>query len=186
MLDFKHELHQLLSLEAQPLPQDERAEMAQAAQQLIISLNKKQTDFSMQMEELYDIVGNLDSTALQEALLEEKQRTKALVAAAVGLCDMLEDFCAYAQGSGDGPLAQQARMMWKNAGSLLERCGITRLGKDGQPLDPDIHSVQSASSSAVPEEHVARVLQSGYRYLGTVLRKAAVVVSKGSEEDENE
>lgn len=186
MLDFKHELHKLLQQETQPLPQDELAEIAQAGRLLLSSLNKKQSDISLQVEEIYDIVGNMDTAALQEALQAEKGRAGELAAAVVGLCDILEDFRAYAAGAGEPELEEQARLMWKNAGRLLERCGFIRLGDEGQPLDPEIHTVQSAVSSPVPREHVARVLQSGYRHLGTVVRRATVVVSKGMEDITNE
>lgn len=179
MLDFKQELNHLLEQEAHPLPGDALAETALAGQRLLTTLGKKQSELSLQVEEIYDIVGNMDTAALQEAMLAEKQRADSLAEAAVGLCDILEDFCAYARDSGDAALERQGRMMWDNAGSLLERCGFARLGEAGQPLDPEIHTVRSAAASSLPREHVARVLQSGYRYRGTVARKAAVVASLG-------
>jgi molecular chaperone GrpE (heat shock protein) len=63
---------------------------------------------------------------------------------------------------------------------------MTRLGEEGQLLDPEIHRVQTAAASPLPREHVARVLQSGYRYLGDVLRRAAVIISTGEESAEEE
>jgi molecular chaperone GrpE (heat shock protein) len=99
---------------------------------------------------------------------------------------MLEDFCAYARQSGSEALEHQARLLWKNSDVLLEGCGITRLGEEGQPLDPAIHTVQAAAPSAFPREHVAQVLQSGYRYLGALVRRAVVVVSAGTQETEQE
>jgi molecular chaperone GrpE (heat shock protein) len=98
----------------------------------------------------------------------------------VGLCDILEDFCAYARQSGSGDLEHQARLLWKNSGALLEACGITRLGEEGQSLDPAIHRVQAAVPSELPREQVTQVLRSGYRYLGAIARRAVVVVSAGT------
>jgi molecular chaperone GrpE (heat shock protein) len=179
MLDFKQELYNLLKQETQPLPKDELTEIAMTGQQLLATLNKKQSELSLQVEEIYDIVGNTDTTALQEVIQSEKRRADTLAGAMVGLCDILEDVRAYARNSGDAELDRQTRIMWKNAGNLLERCGFARLGEDGQPLDPEIHAVRSVAASPVPREHVAQVLQSGYRYLGSVIRKAAVVLSEG-------
>jgi molecular chaperone GrpE (heat shock protein) len=186
MLDFKQELSKLLEQEAQGLPKDEFAEIALAGRQILVSLDKKQAGLSLQVEEIYDILGNMDITALQETLRTEQRRAGVLAGTVVGLCDVLEDFCAYARDSGDAALGEQARILWKNAGNLLERCGFARLGEIGQPLDPEIHTVQSAAISPLPQEHVTQVLQSGYRYLGAVVRKAVVVLSKGMGETENE
>jgi molecular chaperone GrpE (heat shock protein) len=183
MLDFKQELDKLLEQETRPLPGDELVEAALAAQRFLASMGKKQSELSMQVEEIYDVVGNMDSSALQEELRSEKRRAATLAGAVVGLCDILEDFCAYARDCGDAEIERQARMMWDNAGNLLERCGFSRLGEDGQALDPEIHTVRAAAVSSVPREHVARVLQSGYRYLGAVARKAVVVLSKGTGEE---
>jgi molecular chaperone GrpE (heat shock protein) len=180
MLNFETELEKLLARESGPLPQSEFAELAAAAQKLLAALNKKQTDISMQVEEIYDLAKENDSRVLQEALDAEKIRANQLVVAAVGLSDLLEDFCAYARQSGSEELERQARLLWKSSAGLLETCGITRLGEEGQPLDPGAHRVQALAVSYLPREHVARVLQSGYRYLGEVLRRAAVIVSAGT------
>lgn len=185
MLDFKQELNHLLAQETHPLPGDGLAGMALAGQRLLTTLGKKQSELSLQVEEIYDIVGNLDLAAVQEALQAETQRADSLADGMVGLCDILEDFCAYARDSGNAGLEQQGRMMWDNAGDLLERYGFARLGEDGQPLAPEIHTVRSAAASpAVPKEHVVRVLQSGYRYRGAVVRKAVVAASLGTGEME--
>lgn len=181
MIDFKQELDKLLEKEPQPLPEDELPALLLNGQKALDSLGKRQSELSIQLEEIYDIVGNMDTAVLQDALLGEKQRVGALVGAAVGLCDLLEDFLIYAQGSGDEELYKQARIMWSNSDTMLQRCGLARLGEEGQQLNPEIHNVRSATRSPLPREHVARVLQSGYRYLGMVVRKAAVILSKGME-----
>ncbi|MDR1353836.1 MAG: nucleotide exchange factor GrpE, partial [Treponema sp.] len=62
-------------------------------------------------------------------------------------------------------------------------------GEAGQPLDPRIHTVKASAESPLPRERVVEVLQSGYVYQNVLLRKAAVVVSRGqggSGEDEEE
>ncbi|MDR0671640.1 MAG: hypothetical protein LBF64_04930, partial [Oscillospiraceae bacterium] len=123
MLDFKEELNQLLGQETQPLPRDELAEMVSAGQRILASLGKKQTEISLQVEEIYDIVGHMDTAVLQEAMRSEKRRADMLVDAIMGLCDILEDFCAYAKGSEDAELDRQARVIWRNSTALLDHCG---------------------------------------------------------------
>jgi molecular chaperone GrpE (heat shock protein) len=185
-VNFEAELEKLLAEEQEPLHRYELAELAAAERELLTALYKKNADLSLQVEEIYDLVKEGDTRVLQDALGAEKNRSGQLAGTAVGLCDMLEDFCAYARQSGNGDLEHQARLLWRNSGALLEACGITRLGEEGQRLDPAIHTVQAAVPSALPREHVTWVLQSGYRYLGAIARRAVVVVSRGAEETEAE
>jgi len=184
MLDFKAELDKLLAMETEPLPENELAEVLAAGRELLASFNKKQTDISMQVEEIYDLVREADNAEMRDSLREEKRRAARLVGLIIGLCDILEDFHAYTAQGGDEALARQSLMMWKNSGKILEECGMARVcepGETGEAFSPDIHTVQAVTPSDCPKEHVARVLRSGYRYMGTVVRKAAVVLSSGTE-----
>ena len=185
MVDFEKELDKLLSMESEPLPQSTLEAFADAERQLLLTLMSKQYDLSLQVEEIYDLTKESDCGAMQEALREEKERSGRLVKAVLGMSDLIDDFCEYTHWSGREDLESQALLMRKNADALLEECAITRVGEQGQPLDPEIHSVQSGAASPIPKEHVASVLQSGYRYSGAVARKAAVVISLGAEEPAN-
>jgi molecular chaperone GrpE (heat shock protein) len=185
-VDFEAELEKLLAGEQEPLPQYELAEVLAEGRALLEALNKKQADFSLQVEEIYDLAKEADARELREALSAEKDRLRQLLGAAVGLSDMLEHFYVYAGQSGSAELEHQGRLLWQNSRLLLENCGISRLGKAGQILDPALHTVQAAVDSELPKEHVVQVLQSGYGYLGTVLRKAVVMVSRGDEDTERD
>ena len=178
-MDFEKELNKLLALQSDPLPQLELAELLAAERQLLQALNKKQTDISLQIEEIYDITKDMDNRVLQDIVRDEKARGIRLAGTVIELCDLIDDFYEYTMQSGSEELEHQARLMQKNAGVLLEKCGITRIGEAGQRLDPEIHSARSGAVSSVSREHVVKVLQSGYRYLGALIRKAAVVVSLG-------
>jgi molecular chaperone GrpE (heat shock protein) len=177
MIDFEAELNILFSREAGILPEHEAAVLAAADRELLAELNKKQSDTSLQIEEIYDLVK--ERAFLEETATAEKARADRLVSAAIGLADLLEDFCAYAGQSGREELKHEAELLWEKAGGILSGCGILRLGEEGQPLDPRIHRVEASAESALPREQVVRVLQSGYLCQNTLIRKAAVVVSRG-------
>jgi molecular chaperone GrpE (heat shock protein) len=179
MPDFEAELDKLLSRETGRLPQYEFAEFAAAGREFLAEFNKKQNDVSLQIEEIYDLVK--EQGFLRETLEAEKAGADRLVGAAVGLCDLLEDFCAYAEQSGSEELKQQARLLRENSGGILAGCGILRFGEPGQSLNPQIHRVRASVESSLPREQVVQVLQSGYVYQGVLIRKAAVVVSRGPE-----
>jgi molecular chaperone GrpE (heat shock protein) len=179
MLNFEAELGKLLAGETGRLPQYELTELAAAGRELLTELNKRQTDTSLQIEEIYDLVK--EQGFLREAAAEEKARADRLVLAAMGLSDLLEDFYAYAKQSGGGELRSQAKLLWEKAGGILSANGILRFGEEGQSLDPRLHTVKAAAESSLPREQVVQVLQSGYMYQNMLLRKAAVVVSRGQE-----
>jgi molecular chaperone GrpE (heat shock protein) len=184
MIDFETELNKLLSLETQSLPEYEFAELAAAGRELLAELNRKQTDASLQIEEIYDLVK--EQELLRETAAAEKAGADQLVLAAIGLADLLEDFRAYAGQSGGEALKHQAKILWENSGGVLLNCGVIRFGEEGQPLDPRIHTVKASADSELPREQVIRVLQSGYAYKNALIRKAAVVVSRGREGREYE
>jgi molecular chaperone GrpE len=182
MLNFEAELEKLLSRETGRLPQYEFAELAAAGQQFLEELTKKQTDVSLQIEEIYDLVKEQDTRALREKADAEKTRANQLVFAAIGLADLLEDFCTYARQSGSEELKHQADLLWENAGGILAGRGIFHFGVEGETMNPQIHTVKASAESSLPREQVVQVLQSGYVYQNTLLRKAAVVVSRGQED----
>ncbi|MDR3147323.1 MAG: nucleotide exchange factor GrpE [Treponema sp.] len=182
MPNFEAELNRLLSLETRPLPDSESIELAAAGQELLAEFNKKQADTSLQIEEIYDLVKEQDF--LQKTAMSEKDRADQMVPVAIGLADLLEDFYVYAGRSGSDELKAQAKLLWENAGAILSSRGILRFGREGEALDPRIHTVKASVESPVPREQVVQVLQSGYVYQNTIIRKAAVVVSRGQEADD--
>jgi molecular chaperone GrpE (heat shock protein) len=184
MIDFEAELNKLLSLETGILPQGEFALLAAAEREFLAELTKKQTDVSLQIEEIYDLVK--EQGFLQERVNAEKARADQLALAAVGLADLLEDFYVYAGQSGDEVLRRQARLLWEKAGGILAGQGIFRFGEEGEPLNPQIHTVKASAESSFPREQVIRVLQSGYIYQNAMIRRAAVVVSRGQEGEAEE
>lgn len=172
----------MLSREAGMLPQYEFAELAAEGRKFLEELDKKQTDVSLQIEEIYDLVKEQDTRIWQDAVNVEKTKVNRLVFVAIALADLIEDFFTYARQSGSEELKHQAGIMWENAGGALSGCGIFRFGEEGQPLNPQIHTVKASVESPLPREQVVQVLQSGYLYHNTLLRKAAVVLSRGQED----
>jgi molecular chaperone GrpE (heat shock protein) len=184
MINFEAELDKLLSHETRSLPQYEFAELLAAGREVLAAIGQKQGEVSLQVEEIYDLVK--EQKDLRETVSAEKTRADRLVLTAIGLCDLLEDFCAYARRSGSEELKDQARLLRENAGGILSGCGILRFGEEGQPLNPQIHTVKASAASPLPREEVVEVLQSGYVYKDVLIRKAAVVVSRGQEEEARE
>ncbi|GHV87673.1 hypothetical protein AGMMS50267_00330 [Spirochaetia bacterium] len=142
MLDFETELNKLLSRETEPLPRYEFAqavEMASLGKELLEDLQKKQTDVSLQVEEIYDLLKEKNTlvcndshviAVLQGSLEAEKTRADSLAHTAIALCDLLEDFCAFARLSGSDELKHQAEILWTQSGHLLSGNNIVRIGTE--------------------------------------------------------
>jgi molecular chaperone GrpE (heat shock protein) len=177
MLDFSKELDRLLSQETGADITDEAALWAEEGRRLLSSFSKQQTDLSLQVEEIYDLVNEAETE--RQALRAEQKNAGRLLGALIGLSDLIEDFYAFAERCQEESFAAQARAVWQSAGRVLSECEITRLGKEGQPFDTEIHTVESAAVSGFPREYAAKILRSGYRYKGSLLRKASIVISLG-------
>lgn len=77
---------------------------------------------------------------------------------------------AIAHGGGDG-VAQLCATLF----SVLEREGLERIDKAGEPFDPNCHDAVAHEPGEGGQE-VAEVMRSGYRWRGRVLRPAMVKV----------
>ena len=181
MFDYKKELAKLLADEPAAPMTDDFSVLISEGSRLLAAFEKKQEDISLQIEEIFDIVHS--NSEADTALSAEKAQAKRFINAIIGLSDMIEVFLHFSEQSGNAGHAEQARIMWSNANALLGECALSSFGDVGSPLDPALHSVHAAVNSAYPDEHIASVLQSGYRYKGSVLRKASVVVSTGAPPD---
>jgi molecular chaperone GrpE len=97
--------------------------------------------------------------------------TDALVRDWLELVDSV-DRAVRSDGAGFQPLREQI-------GAILEREGITRVGAEGEPFDPERHeAVAVRETDDVPERTVVEVARSGFARGDRVLRPAQVVVSR--------
>lgn len=66
------------------------------------------------------------------------------------------------------------RSIWDTA---FQEIGLERINVTG-PFDPLIHDAAGEEESELPEQHVVRVVQNGWRLNGQLLRPAKVIISK--------
>ena len=70
-------------------------------------------------------------------------------------------------------------MIAKQLVSLIDAFGLERLASEGDEFNPEIHeAVMHAESDKYEENHIAAVLQQGYKLGETVIRPAMVSVVK--------
>jgi molecular chaperone GrpE len=82
----------------------------------------------------------------------------------------------------ENPLAAGLRAVLEQMEAILARQGVQRIGRAGEPFDPERHDAVAVQPSAdVPDRTVLEVARSGYEIGDRVLRPAQVVVSRGEE-----
>jgi molecular chaperone GrpE len=100
----------------------------------------------------------------------------------VSITDSLENFYLFASEDESSPVFAQAAMMWNAARKSLEKAGINIICDQGIPVDFKLHSPERiGSDSNLPDGYVLSILESGYIYNGTVIRRASVTVNKKGE-----
>jgi molecular chaperone GrpE (heat shock protein) len=174
-MDFNAELQRLLALEPTPVG-SELAELANIHTSLLAQVGRRANDMSLQIEEIYDIIKDDDESAENAKAAEKREHT--LVNGVIALCDVIDAFVGFAVDIPD--LSEQAVMMRQQTDRVLAGVGVRRIGEIDDPINAKLHSVSGAIYSDVTFEHIAAILQSGYEYGGKVIRKAAVIVSKGN------
>ena len=174
-MEFAMELKKLLDAEESP-PLDPLVELARAQAEMLETLHRSGSDISLQVEEIYDIVKQSDDNVKE--LKNAAKREGLLLGSLVAINDLLDGLVQHAQFTG----SDHTNTIYAKRAEALGACGVERVGQPGQLLDPRIHTVASAEISPEPFESVLQVLESGYAYNGSILRKATVIISKGSEE----
>ena len=171
-MDFAKELQKLLDAEEYP-PVDPLLELARAQAGMMETINKNGTGVSMQVEELYDIVKESDDNSRE--VKNAEKRESQLLCALIAMCDLLDDLTKYVLSSGAG----HAETINAKIAEIMNNCGLERVGYVGERLDPRLHTVSDGQHSDAPLETILYILQCGYEYRGTVIRKATVLISKG-------
>ena len=173
-MDFAVELRKLLNSEKTPVL-DPMAELARAQAGALEAIYKNNSDVSMQVEEIYEIIKEADENVKE--VKNAAKREHLLLAALVAMDDLLDSLLRQTQCSGNA----HAEAIAAKREEVLRACGVEKTGYPGQRLDPSIHTVASAEYCDAPYESVTRVLESGFIYKGDTHRKATVIISKGSE-----
>jgi molecular chaperone GrpE len=82
----------------------------------------------------------------------------------------------------EGPVQEGLRSVLAQMEAILARHGVQRIGRAGEPFDPERHdAVAVRESEDAPDRTVAEVVRSGFSVGGRVLRPAQVIVSRRPE-----
>jgi molecular chaperone GrpE len=72
------------------------------------------------------------------------------------------------------------RLIYNKFKEFLSEEGLTEIDPVGEEFDPNLHdALMQQPSDTVPENHIAQVLQKGYKAKNKILKHAKVIVSTG-------
>jgi molecular chaperone GrpE len=72
------------------------------------------------------------------------------------------------------------RLIYNKFKEILSEEGLTEIDPVGEEFDPNLHdALMQQPSETVPENHIAQVLQKGYKAKNKILKHAKVIVSTG-------
>ena len=97
--------------------------------------------------------------------------------------DHLEMAIAAARASADSKnLLQGVEMVCSQIKKVLSNFGVEEITGEGGDFDPNVHEcVAHNPSDSVPENKIIKVMRSGYKIHGRLVRPASVVVSSGKQ-----
>jgi molecular chaperone GrpE len=150
-----------------------------------------------EIAQLQQRIAELEDTLLRERAEAENQRKRWLrefeQARRFGVERLLSDLlpvldsleqgikAAEAPGAGIDSLRQGVEMTLQLLRKAGESHGLSVVDPLGEPFNPELHQAMGMQpSSEVAADHVAAVLQKGYRLHERLVRPALVLVSQGS------
>ncbi|MGQ0816253.1 MAG: nucleotide exchange factor GrpE [Gemmatimonadota bacterium] len=103
-----------------------------------------------------------------------------LIARLVDVLDDLDRVAHHSENSSKEALLEGVELVERKFRNVLESAGLERIDPTGLPFDPSMMEALTTVPVENPEEdhQVASVFQPGYRYQGTLVRPARVVVKK--------
>jgi molecular chaperone GrpE len=115
-------------------------------------------------------------TLASEALKRDQEKKEKLLAESVArdlfpIIDTLDHALEHEDNSG-------LRMIRSQIMSVLEKYGVSEVGKEGETFDPNWHEFLGYSDGE--ENVVVRVVRKGYRIGDVLLRPALVIIGKGN------
>ena len=100
------------------------------------------------------------------------------------LLEVLDDFqnaIDTAPKEGDAQsFAKGVQLIFDKMKGILSRRGLEAIEAENQPFDPNLHdALMVEHSTEVPDDHVVREIQRGFKLGGRIIRPAKVCVSRG-------
>ncbi|MGF1484313.1 MAG: nucleotide exchange factor GrpE [Opitutales bacterium] len=156
--------------------------------ELLQQIDNLQTQVQQEKDRYLRSVADLENFRRRVAREKDELRqygisdfVQALLPALDNLKLGLQSVDAHAGAEGNQNLTEGFRLVGQQIQAVFADHGVEELHPEGEAFDPNLHDcVAHESSETVAEDTVIRVMRTGYRLNGRLLRPASVVVSSGA------
>lgn len=159
------------------------AEEEAAAQSIHARLQDLERELAASKDRHLRLAAEFDNyrkrTAREHAESVARAQT-GLIARLVDVLDDLDRVAHHSESANKDALLAGVEMVEKKFRTALEAAGLERIDPTDEPFDPSVMEALTTMPTDDPEEDdtVASVFAPGYRYQGTLVRPARVVVKK--------
>ncbi len=155
---------------------------------LLARLDEVQAQLAQEKERYLRAVADLDNFRRRVARDKEELRQFGLTDFVQSLLPALDNLQLGLQALDTHDLPKQAagmlegfRFVGQQIQKVFSEHGVETLEPEGETFDPNLHDcVSHEPSDTIAEDTVIRVMRTGYRLNGRLLRPASVVVSSGA------
>jgi molecular chaperone GrpE len=159
-------------------PESETAEAAgeAAAEENVETLSERNAQLEDRYKRALADLDNYRKRSAREVERRVDESREALVRDWLEAVDTVDRAVAMAP---ENPIAEGLRMVLAQMEGILARQGVQRIGRSGEPFDPERHeAVGVRETDDVPDRTVVEVARSGFAMGDRVLRPAEVIVSR--------
>ncbi|MGQ0562050.1 MAG: nucleotide exchange factor GrpE, partial [Gemmatimonadota bacterium] len=154
-----------------------------AAEAIHVRLEELEGELAAARERHLRLAAEFDNYRKRIAREQSEMLARAQAVLIAKLVDVIDDLDRVAHHSGNASkeaLLEGVELVERKFRGVLEGSGLERIDPAGQPFDPAIMEALTAVPTDRPEEDhlVGEVFQYGYRFQGTLVRPARVVVKK--------
>eukprot|EP00633_Aureoumbra_lagunensis_P002039 CAMPEP_0197290186 /NCGR_PEP_ID=MMETSP0890-20130614/7433_1 /TAXON_ID=44058 ORGANISM="Aureoumbra lagunensis, Strain CCMP1510" /NCGR_SAMPLE_ID=MMETSP0890 /ASSEMBLY_ACC=CAM_ASM_000533 /LENGTH=269 /DNA_ID=CAMNT_0042762057 /DNA_START=39 /DNA_END=848 /DNA_ORIENTATION=+ len=140
-------------------------------------------EWGPQIEQLrteFDNVKKRESTARSSASSTERANVLREIFPVTDNFDLAFDYIK-AETDGQKDIADRYAAIREDLSQVYDELGVVAIEEVGVPFDPELHTAAMFQPDPVhPEEHVATILQKGFKVLDIIVRPATVIVSSGT------
>ena len=146
--------------------------------EILTKLNRNQSEITITLSDIRD-------SMTHETHEEINPEVKKLIAAMLGVADMVEAFYDFSLQSNQPALIEQSAMMFKSMQKKYAVAGLSRIADKGSTPDITLNQVV-ATDETVKEGMIAETVTSGYLYNGNVIRKSEVIIGTRKEDEQHD
>lgn len=189
MLDVIKELEKYkpVDLEEEILFKKETSKIISIFNKNIERIGKEQYKSNRNIDEILEILDEDKSkdeliAGFRDKLQRACEDREMLLKGLIDIVELFEDLYICSSKSLNESFLEQMRLQRENLEQIMQKCGITPIGKPLEMFDKELHIAREVKEDKEkPNMQIMEVIRRGYMYKGEIIRKSEVVVNSYNE-----